>query len=46
MTDIWFRIKNKIIDYIFLIIILFVLLWGKLLPDSEVNTPSSCDSTS
>ncbi len=30
-------IRNKIIDYIFLAIILFVLLWGKIFPGKEIN---------
>ena len=42
---IWFKVRSKIIDYIFLAIILFVLLWGKIFPGSEVNTPSSREST-
>jgi len=40
------RIRDKIIDYIFLAIILFVLLWGWIFPGSETNTPSSRDSSS
>jgi len=44
--DIWFRAKNKIIDFIFLIIILFLVIYSKILPGSETNTPSSRDSTS
>ena len=35
------KLKQKLIDYFFLIIILAILLYGKLFPGSETNTPSS-----
>ena len=39
------ELKQKLINYFFLIIILVILLYGKLFPSSETNAPSSRDST-
>lgn len=33
----WDKIKDKAIDCLFLLIVLFVLLWGKIFPDTEIN---------
>jgi len=38
-------LKEKLIDYLFLILIVVILLHGKLFPSSEVNTPSSREGT-
>lgn len=39
------KLKQKLIDYLLLIIVLAIVLYGKLFPGSETNTPSSRDST-
>jgi len=45
MMDILDRIRDKMGDYFFLAIILFVLLFSKVFPGRMVNTPSSREST-
>ncbi|MBA7500029.1 hypothetical protein ES704_02782 [subsurface metagenome] len=36
--------KDKLIDWLFLLLILLFLAFSKLSPDREVNTPSSKES--
>ena len=37
-------LKQKLLDYLLMIIIVAILLYGKVFPGSEVNTPSSRES--